>query len=809
MQGNRIASRIDEAVRNEWIKVYYQPVIRSLTGELCGFESLARWDDPELGFLNPAAFISALEESELIYKLDVFMVEKVCSDIYDRLAQNMDMVPVSINFSRLDFLTLDMLEVVEAAVSKYDIPRDYLHIEITESMMITDGDFMQDVIKGFRSCGYAVWMDDFGSGYSSLNLLKDFELDMMKMDMSFLSSMNPRSKAIMKSLITMAKDINIMTLAEGVETEEEVLFLKEIGCGRLQGYFYGKPLPIEDAFANMQAKGISTEERRWNHFYDAAESHVRSTDTPLELILDDGENFKTLFMNDDFKLQVFDDLPDLSKVDRRLYVQGSPLLFKFRKFAEITEKSNKQETFYYTANGQYFCLKTRTVAEYGGSYIIKATVSNMSLDDLTDKKEQLDIKLRELNSLFAVVLLFDTKEQRVTPVLGKFRLFEGPEKMDMKRSTMIMANNAIHPDDRPRYIEFMDSTTVADRLARSPGFIEEAFRFKTEDGNFRWGTVTILMLPGSTGEQYLYCVKPMSVNSAATLIENGRSEIDHQSRDEFSLLWHNIIWNSSIKFFWKDKDLRYVGASDSFIKYFHLDSVSDIIGKRGEEMPWHISERGYNRAEKEVIMEGKTYYVESCQCVIDGVVHNTATSKIPIYRDGEIVGLMGYIIDIDEASKTLGIDADSVKADDVTGAGNIYSLIETIMDYSNQFTAKGKDFGLIILRNNNYKRILESYGREISNALLEAMADEIEDIVSNEGMIARTKDSYFAVLIQGKTREELTAFAERLCQRIEAITSVNGINVTVKTDHAMHMRSEPGMTNEGIYIGCLSDLGCL
>ena len=345
MSEKTFANRIDDAIRNEWIKVYYQPVIRTLTGELCGFESLARWIDPEMGFLSPAEFIGALEDCEMIYKLDIFMVEKVCYDIHERLFQNKEIVPVSINFSRLDFLTCDMLEVVENAVNKYDIPRDYLHIEITESMMITDGDFMQGVIEGFRKRGYAVWMDDFGSGYSSLNLLKDFDIDVMKMDMSFLSSMNPKSKAIMKSLITMAKDINIMTLAEGVETEEEVEFLKEIGCGRLQGYFYGKPLPLEEAFANLREKGIATEERKWNHFYDAAESHVRSTDTPLELVLDDGKTFKTLFMNDDFKLQFFDDLPELDQVDKRLYVPGSPLSRKLREFAKAVEKSKKQETF--------------------------------------------------------------------------------------------------------------------------------------------------------------------------------------------------------------------------------------------------------------------------------------------------------------------------------------------------------------------------------------------------------------------------------------------------------------------------------
>lgn len=804
MSEKTFANRIDDAIRNEWIKVYYQPVIRTLTGELCGFESLARWIDPEMGFLSPAEFIGALEDCEMIYKLDIFMVEKVCYDIHERLFQNKEIVPVSINFSRLDFLTCDMLEVVENAVNKYDIPRDYLHIEITESMMITDGDFMQGVIEGFRKRGYAVWMDDFGSGYSSLNLLKDFDIDVMKMDMSFLSSMNPKSKAIMKSLITMAKDINIMTLAEGVETEEEVEFLKEIGCGRLQGYFYGKPLPLEEAFANLRDKGIETEERKWNHFYDAAESHVRSTDTPLELVLDDGKTFKTLFMNDDFKLQIFDDLPELDQVDKRLYVPGSPLSRKLREFAKAVEKSKKQETFYFTTNGNFFCIRCRTVAEYDGCYIVKASINNLSIDERIEKREGFDIKLRELNNLFVVVLMFNLEEQSVTPILGRFKLFKGPEKMEMHKSTEIMANAIIHPNDRQRYTEFMNADTFEERVGKSPfGFIEEPFRFKNEDGNYRWASTTILMMPGSEGKQYLYCVKPLSPNTAKILSEYGTAVGEHLNSDEFSLLWYNIIWNSSIKFFWKDKDLKYLGASNAFLKYFKIGSVDDIIGKRGEEMPWHLEQGHYHSAEKKVIREGKNYYVETCQCLIEGVVHNTATSKMPVYRDGEIVGLMGYIIDVDEARKNLGFDADSSKTDEITGLGNTLSFVETMIDFSNQYHMNGKDFGLIVLKNIKYQRILEAYGKPISDGLLQAMADEIEDVIEDSGMIARTKESCFAVVMHCSSCDELIGKAEKLKSKIEAITNVDGMEVTIKIAYSVCMRSDAGITDEGMYASAL------
>ncbi len=189
-----VKTHIDEAISNGWIKVYYQPVVRSITGQLCSAESLARWIDPEVGFLAPDKFIGALEESGEIFKLDCYVVKQACRDIRAKLSKGLPAVPVSVNFSRLDFIMCDMLDVVEKAIAKYDIPRDYLHFEVTESMIAKDEDLMKDVIDRFRTRGYEIWMDDFGSGYSSLNLIKDYSFDLLKMDMAFLSNLakNPR-----------------------------------------------------------------------------------------------------------------------------------------------------------------------------------------------------------------------------------------------------------------------------------------------------------------------------------------------------------------------------------------------------------------------------------------------------------------------------------------------------------------------------------------------------------------------------------------------------------------------------------------
>ena len=348
MVSEYVVRNIDVAINKEWLKIYYQPVVRTLTGEICGAESLVRWIDPEIGFLAPNMFIETLEKNRLIHKLDCFVVTKVCKDLRERMDKGLPVFPVSVNFSRLDFIMCDMLEYVENERKKYDIPAHFIHVEITESMIAEDEEFMKTIIESFRNLGYEVWMDDFGSGYSSLMLLKDYVFDVVKFDMRFLMPFTDKAKDILRNLVCMCKDIGIRTLAEGVENEEEVEFLLSIGCGRIQGYYYGKPEPIEDLFAHAEGKNLKVEANEVTQFYDAACLHIRMTDVPLEIIEDNGSEIKTLFMNDAYKRQIFEDLPNLKETDRRIYGTPSPLLNKYRQYLNVMENTGKEEEFFYT-----------------------------------------------------------------------------------------------------------------------------------------------------------------------------------------------------------------------------------------------------------------------------------------------------------------------------------------------------------------------------------------------------------------------------------------------------------------------------
>ena len=242
-----ILDDFEMALAEKWIQVYYQPIIRSVSGQVCDIEALARWIDPERGFLSPAEFIPFLEEAGLIYKLDLYVLEQVLEDIRTEEQEGIYVIPHSINLSRSDFDACDMVEEIRRRVDDAGVSRSMISIEITESIIGSDFEFMKQQVERFRALGFPVWMDDFGSGYSSLDVLQSIKFDLIKFDMGFLRKLDEggNGKIILTELMRMASALGLDTICEGVETAEHARFLREIGCSKLQGYYFGRPIPFD------------------------------------------------------------------------------------------------------------------------------------------------------------------------------------------------------------------------------------------------------------------------------------------------------------------------------------------------------------------------------------------------------------------------------------------------------------------------------------------------------------------------------------------------------------------------------------
>ncbi|MBR2675289.1 MAG: EAL domain-containing protein [Solobacterium sp.] len=251
-----VINNIDNAVKNGWIVPFYQPVVWSDTQEVCSCEVLARWMDPVYGQLFPNEFIPVLEEYRLIHKLDKAIFEAACKDLREGMDSGKPVVPVSLNFSRLDFELMDAVEVLDSLATKYQIPKDLIHVEVTESALTDNFGALVEAMDRIKELGYSLWLDDFGSGYSSLNVLKDYQFDVIKIDMRFLSNLesSEKSRTLIDCIIQMANRINMLTLTEGVETPVQANFLKKVGCDRLQGYLFSKPV-AKDVLYDRIEKG--------------------------------------------------------------------------------------------------------------------------------------------------------------------------------------------------------------------------------------------------------------------------------------------------------------------------------------------------------------------------------------------------------------------------------------------------------------------------------------------------------------------------------------------------------------------------
>ena len=252
-----IINHFDQALAENWIQVYYQPIVRSVNGRVCDEEALSRWIDPVRGMLPPDDFIPILEKARLIYKLDLYVLDRIIEKMQVQQRAGLRVVPHSLNLSRADFDACDIVEEIRKRIDAAGIAHDRLTIEITESIIGSNFDFMKEQVRRFQALGFQVWMDDFGSGYSALDVLQDIHFDLLKFDMRFMKRFyeGKESKTILTDLVRMAVDLGIDTICEGVETAEEVEFLQEIGCSKQQGYYYSRPIPFEEILERYR-KGI-------------------------------------------------------------------------------------------------------------------------------------------------------------------------------------------------------------------------------------------------------------------------------------------------------------------------------------------------------------------------------------------------------------------------------------------------------------------------------------------------------------------------------------------------------------------------
>lgn len=243
-----IIDQMEDALENNEFEMYLQPKYNLHINEYCGCEALVRWQHPQKGLISPGEFIPIFEQTGFIKKLDMFMLEEACKMLKLWEKRKYPVLPISVNISRKNLKQTGFVDNVLNITNQYRIDRGSLEIELTESSIFEDVDRMIEVGEAFREYGFKISMDDFGSGYSSINLLGNLPLDVIKMDQGFFNSHLKREQnhIVVEATINMIKKLGMTVVAEGIETEEEVEMLRALGCDIIQGYYFGKPMTISE-----------------------------------------------------------------------------------------------------------------------------------------------------------------------------------------------------------------------------------------------------------------------------------------------------------------------------------------------------------------------------------------------------------------------------------------------------------------------------------------------------------------------------------------------------------------------------------
>lgn len=786
-----IISHVQEAVDKGWIRVYYQPVVGTLSDKISSMEALSRWIDPKYGFLSPASFIPVLENYRIVYLVDLYVLECVCRDIRHAIHAELPVPSVSVNLSRHDLEVPDLHERINDIISKYKIPHSLIHFEITESALIAKEELVYRHIEQFHKEGFEIWLDDFGSGYSSLNTLQNYDFDCVKIDMYFLRSQNRRTPQMMRSIVDLSKRIGMLTLTEGVETKEQLDFLKSIGCSLAQGYYFSKPVPVEEILKNPKLMDMGVETNREKTFYrKVGQINILNSSNPLSGQDDESgiptailglmdDRYRFLYTNKKIRPIL---TQALNLTDDQLYgikrIEDNTTENSAKNLLGKAERSGKPESYDFFQNGLTGRLEARFITEYMGRKAFYIRI--LDLEKFSGKKEDRFARLQDLYTLFSEVSEIDTTRDRYIHIYGEMDAEGITDWMTIHEVGRYWAKTFVHPDDQERFLAFTDGDTIEERLAATPaGIINTFFYIRNTSGAYEWRRMVISRLGMIEGNmRYLIAVGRNLVGwtpaSIEKLTREGRLPDDMAGVKESDdilheqSLWEALTTQEKLGVFWKDKRRRFVGANAAFLRYYHL-TPGDIIGRNDEDMGWHPDPEAFKRDEERVLTEGAVVTEAVTECIVDGKVRKIMASKVPVYEHGKIAGLVGYFVDITNAEKLVSLYNNNAATDSLTGLLNINGIQAAGALAEQNYEAEGRDFAISMISVSNFQSFERSFGHLRSMELVRMIGEAIRQAVPEESMIGHTYGGRFTVQYYCKGQNDVWEQEQKIVEAISAI----------------------------------------
>ncbi len=479
LREQEIVNDKDEAIATGQFEPWFQPQYNHATGALIGAEALVRWRHPKKGLIPPFEFIPVFERNGFIYTLDKCVWEQVCRQLHAWMDEGREVLPVSVNISRFDLFQDDFFDTVVGLIDRYDIPVDLLRLEVTESAFVQSAERLISIVKRLVDYGFTVEIDDFGSGYSSLNTLKDVPANILKLDLRFLEDdeNSQRGGNILESIVRMARWLGMPVIAEGVETFEQAEYLKSIGCFYVQGYLYSRPVPVKEYEA--LAATLSKERRMislktvesldnsafWNP--KSLETLIFNSFVGAACVFEyrDGKT-ELLRVNEKYVREIFGDRaphtpvlninpPDYASLSERA------ALFDGISSAILTGDEAQCEMRLSGLPGVpetvYLRFVMRLLARTGTRYMFYATVQNITVQRVAEEKlrmseEQCRLALAHSGS---IIFRYDIAECRVTMSPEVAAFFGTPNELENVPYSTV-ENHEVTSETADEYVRFYE-----------------------------------------------------------------------------------------------------------------------------------------------------------------------------------------------------------------------------------------------------------------------------------------------------------------------------------------------------------------
>ncbi len=761
----------------------YRPIIRTLTGALCGMD----------------VQVSEQAGSQNI-DFDLRMLEEICIEQRNGEQEGKKLLPVSVHFSVDDFFDETLLEKVEQIVTGYFVPRDMIIIVVNASMITGDVDMFCQMVSRFKEGGYQIWIDDLWKNFSLLNHTQDSPFAAVRVDMRTVPFARKQSKEMLSAAVQLAKRLGMQTIADAVETQEQYQFLREIGCEKIQGDYFPQFPSIQMLMADIHNRQVDIEYRADRHYYDQITREELVTDRPMAIVEFDQKDFRFLYYNQAFvqegKSFGFD------RDDFIAYMLNDPsstLSRKFRYLQTFTKVGKEYAEMEFSIFGKYFRLKSRKICENGILTANQVEFISLAETDESAKRQQLDNIFRMMYSMYDVVFL--RREDGKFENILRSSLDGSEDNVQKLEDEEIIVSEEkvlsyIYPGDRAEFAAFSSITGLKERLKKTKrGYEIRYFRSRHQAKGYVWKAHTLQYIPEM--DMILYSTRPAPLDQPGLLEKLAPENLEGSKNHTEYLLGRNLREASSIGLFWKDLDRKFLGVNKRYLEIFGVEE-EELIGRRVEEFPWFVSDFNLQGDEEKVLKEGVSLVNIVEKRIIDGETHMVLVSKEPMYKDAEIIGLVGSVVDIDSFMQEQ-MGNENTK-DWLTGLLSPNGMLNIVSWYVEGWNIRRENFVVLRIEFLEHMQNYREYSLEISNIIAKKAAETLKKACNNRAVISRLYAGNYSLLMRCAKTDSVYEMIQDIRDSFDRIHEVDGYNVSYYPQFTLYFADQTQHISELIAV---------